>query len=157
MPADAPEPLGKHVVTISYHDANSYHNVLTGRSVAGALNLVNKSVIDWYSKKQAAVETATYGSEFSSARTCAEQIMDLRNTLRYLGAPIRNKSFIFGDNNTAVNESMIPHAKTHKRHAALSFHRVREAATAKIILHHFIKGSANPSNILSKYWGHSKV
>ena len=45
-PTDAPEALGKHVVTISYHDANLNHNVLTGRSVTGALHLVNKIVID---------------------------------------------------------------------------------------------------------------
>ena len=67
LPADAPEPSGKFVVTISYRDANLYHNVLTGRSVTGTLHLINKTPIDWYSKKQATVETATYGSEFASA------------------------------------------------------------------------------------------
>ena len=56
LPTDAPEPLGKFAVTISYHDANLYHNVLTGRSVTGILHLVNKTPIDWYSKKQATVE-----------------------------------------------------------------------------------------------------
>ena len=42
----------------------------------------------WYSKKQATVETATYGSEFVAAKKATEQIMDIRQTLRYLGAPI---------------------------------------------------------------------
>ena len=32
-PEDAPTPLGKHVVTISYHDVNLFHNVITGLSV----------------------------------------------------------------------------------------------------------------------------
>ena len=38
--------------------------------------------------KQATMETATYGSEFVAAKTATEQIMDIRQTLRYLGAPI---------------------------------------------------------------------
>ena len=30
VPTVAPEPLGKHVVTVSYRNANLHHNVLTG-------------------------------------------------------------------------------------------------------------------------------
>ena len=37
--------------------------------------------IDWYSKKQATVDTVTYGSEFVAAKTATEQIMDIRQTL----------------------------------------------------------------------------
>jgi hypothetical protein len=44
--------------------------------------------MDWYSKKQATVETATFGSEFIAARTTIDQIIDLQMTLRYLGIPI---------------------------------------------------------------------
>ena len=36
---------------------------------------------DWSLKRQATVETATYGSEFVAAKTATEQIVDLRNTL----------------------------------------------------------------------------
>ena len=43
------------------------HDILTGRSVTAMLYLVNKTPLDWYSKKQATVETATYGSEFVAA------------------------------------------------------------------------------------------
>ena len=51
LPAEATEPLGKFMVTISYHDANLYHNVLTGRSVTGVIHLVNKIPVEWHSKK----------------------------------------------------------------------------------------------------------
>ena len=83
--------------------------------------------------------------------------MDLRNTLRFLGILIQKKSFVFGDNDSAVSGSMTPNDKIYKRHVALSFHRVREAAEAKIMSCHFMKGPANPADILSKHWGHSKV
>jgi hypothetical protein len=60
---DAPDPLGKYVTLTHYVDANLFHDIITGRSVTGILHLVvNKTPIDWYSKKQATVETATYGS-----------------------------------------------------------------------------------------------
>ena len=64
--------------------------MLTGQSVTGIIHFVNKCPIDWYSKKQGTVETATFGSESSAARTATEQIIDLRTTLRYLGVTIRS-------------------------------------------------------------------
>ena len=88
LPDDMPEPLGKAVVTTTTMDANLNHCSATGKSLTGCLHFVNKTPVDWYSKKQATVETATYGSEFVAAKTATEQIMDIRQTLRYLGAPI---------------------------------------------------------------------
>ena len=58
---------------------------------------------------------------------------------------------MFGDNRSVVDISITPHAKIHKRHIALFFHRVREAIAAKIIRYHFINGEINPADILSKY------
>ena len=49
------------------------------------------------------------------------------------------------------------HRKRHKRHAALSFHRVRESIAAKIISYHFIEGKHNPADVLSKHWAHNDV
>ena len=83
-----PEPLAKAVVTTTTMDANFNHCLATGRSLTGCLHSVNKTPVDWYSKKQARVETATYGSEFVAAKTATEKIMDIRQTLRYLGALI---------------------------------------------------------------------
>jgi hypothetical protein len=98
LPQDAPKPLGKPVTLTHYVDANLMHDTVSGRSVTGILHMINKTPLDWYSKKQATVETATYGSEFVAARTCTEQIIDLRNTLRYLGIPVRSKSYMFDNN-----------------------------------------------------------
>ena len=156
-PEDAPEPLGKFVTMSHYVDANLMHDVVSGKSVTGILHLVNKTPLDWYSKKQATVETATYGSEFVAARTCVEQIIDLRTTLRYLGVPIRDKSYMFGDNKSVVDSSMQINAKLHKRHTILSFHRVRECIASKMVSFHFIPGESNPADILSKHWGYSQI
>ena len=157
IPEDAPIPLGKFVTMSHYVDANLMHDVTTGKSVTGILHLVNKTPLEWYSKKQPTVETATYGSEFVAARTCVEQIIDLRTTLRYLGVPIRSKSYMFGDNKSVVDSSMQINAKLHKRHTILSFHRVRECIAAKMVGFYFIPGESNPADILSKHWGYSQV
>jgi hypothetical protein len=85
---------------------------------------MNKMPIDWYSKKQATIKTATYGSEFISARTCIDQIVDLHLTLRYLSIPSRDVSYMFGDNKTVIDSLTQPHARLHKQHNALSFHHV---------------------------------
>ena len=130
---------------------------MTGRPAMGILHLINKTPIDWYSKKQATVATSTYGSEFVAAKTCVDQVIELRNLLRYLGVPINSKSYMFGDNKTVVDSSTIPEAKIHKRHVMLSFHRVREAIAAGIINFVHIDGNNNPADMLSKHWGYQKI
>jgi len=157
IPTDAPPPLGKPVITTSYVDANLMHDLLTGRSVTGILHFINQTPVAWYCKKQATVETATYGSEYSAARTCVEQIIDLRNTLRYLGVPLLDASYMFGDNKSVVDSSTIPESKLNKRHTILSFHRVREAIASGMITFHHIPGKQNPADVLSKHWAYCDV
>ncbi len=157
IPKDAPNALGKRVVFTHYFDANLMHDVITGKSATGILHLLNQTPIDWYSKKQATIETATYGSEFVAGRTCVEQAIDLRQTLRYLGVPIHEKAYMFGDNKSMIDSSLQPHAKLHKRHLILSFHRVREAIASGIIQPYHLPGDCNPADLLSKHWSYSKV
>jgi hypothetical protein len=73
IPKDAPKPLGKRVVMTSYVDANLYHDMLTGRSVTAVLHFLNQTPVEWFTKKQPTVETATYGSEFVAAKTVRRQ------------------------------------------------------------------------------------
>jgi hypothetical protein len=157
LPNRPPAPLGRQIILTHYVDANLYHDMLNGKSVTGILHFFNGTPVDWYSKKQATVETATYGSEFVAARTCGEQIIDIRHTLRYLGVPVIEKSYMFGDNEAVVNSSTRIHAKLHKRHTALSFHRVREAIAAKFISFHHIKGKDNPADVVSKHWSYGCI
>ncbi|KAG7368718.1 hypothetical protein IV203_031461 [Nitzschia inconspicua] len=157
LPHDAPKPLGRTVVLTHYVDANLYHDWITGRSVTGILSLLNQTPIDWYSKKQSTVETATYGSEFVATRICIDRAVDLRTTLRYLGVPLAHRDVVFGDNESVVNSSMRLDAKLHKRHNALSFHRVREAIAAGYIQYFHMPGKTNPADVLSKHWGYSDV
>ena len=79
------------------------------------------------------METTTYGSEFVAAKTATEQVMDLRDMLRYLRFPIMTKACMFGDNKSVVTSSTIPQSIINKIHNMLSYHRVMEAIAAKIL------------------------
>lgn len=64
---------------------------------------------------------------------------------------------MFGDNQSVVGSSTVPDAKLHKRHNALSFHRVREAIASGMTTFLHLDGDKNPADILSKHWGYSQV
>ena len=157
LPDNAPRPLGKPVVMTTYVDANLFHDHITGRAVTGVLHFYNQMPIDWYSKKQATVETATYGAEFVAARVAKEQITAHRLDLRYLGVPVQGAARMFGDNESVVKSGSIPHSRLNKRHQALSYHAVREAIASGMLSFNHIPGPINPADILSKHWGYQQV
>jgi hypothetical protein len=157
LPHDAPEPLGPPVVFTRYVDANLYHDWINGRSVTGILTLVNQTPIEWYSKKQATVETATYGSEFIATKTAIEKSIEDRTLFRYLGVPIVGKDYMFGDNESVVNSSTRIDSKLHKRHNALSYHKVREAIAAGFTAYYHVASEHNLADVLSKHWGYNDV
>ena len=49
--------------------------------------MLNKTPTDWMSKRQATVETATYGSEMVATCIAVDQIFEWRYMLRMLGVP----------------------------------------------------------------------
>ena len=133
-------------------DANLHHDLVTRRSVTAILHIVTGTPIDWYSKRQATMETATYGLEFVAARIAVDQIFDLRYTLMYLGVPIRSKSFMFGDNKSVTTSSTIPNSLLSRRHHISAYHRVREAIALKYLIFIWKDGKTNPADIPSKHW-----
>ena len=50
------------VISTTTLDTNLNHCLATGKSLTGCLHFVDRTPVDWYSKKQATVETATNGS-----------------------------------------------------------------------------------------------
>jgi hypothetical protein len=40
---------------------------------------------------------------------------------------------------------------------ALAYHFSRESIASKMVAYHHISGSMNPSDLLSKHWGHSQI
>ena len=55
IPHDIPKPLGKHVQTTHYVDANLHHDLATGKAVTAVLHFLNQTPIDAYTKRQSTV------------------------------------------------------------------------------------------------------
>jgi hypothetical protein len=146
----APTPKGKKVCSSTFVDANLMHDVITGRSCTGIIEYLNQTPIDWFTKRQNQVETATYGSEFMAARQAVERIIDLRYMLWSFGVPLDGPAWMFGDNKLVVTSSTIPHSSLGKRWNALSYHRVREAIAGGWLRFEHIPGDQNPADILTK-------
>ena len=156
-PHNAPRPLGKRVIHTTYVDANLYHDFATGKAVTAVLHVINQTIVDWFTKKQGTVETATYGSEFAAARAAIQQITGMRLTLRYLGVEVHESTILFGDNESVVKSGTIPHLLLNKRHHGLAYHYTREAVASDAVNFYHIPGAVNPADILSKYWGYQQV
>ena len=149
-----PEPLGKRIVLIHYVDASLVHDLLSGKAVTGVCTFYNKTPVDWYCKQQSTSETATYGAEFLSGRKCCENIIDYRAYLQYLGKPVGEMDYAWGDNESMINSSTVPEAKLHKRHNILSFHYVRSMISQGYINMQRIASKWNFSDILTKHWSY---
>ncbi len=133
LPFDMPVPLGNSVRISTFEDAHLLHDHVTGRSAMGILHFVSQMPVEWFSKRQNTVETASYGSEFVVACTATEQIIDLRYRICMLGAPLDGPAWMLGDNESVVNSATIPHLSLMKRHNASAYHLVREVIAAKIL------------------------
>ena len=156
FPHNMPLPLGKLVRITQYVDANLYFDLLTGRACTGILIFLNQTPIDWYSKKQSTVATATFGSEFVATKTATEKAYDLRYTLRMMGIPLDYRTYMFGDNQAVVIQSSIPHSQLAKRHNALAYHYTREAIATGMIIYTHLPGTENPSDCLTKFLGYQQ-
>ena len=78
IPPNAPKPLGKEMQMTSYIDTDHVGDIVMRRSRTGILLFLNRSPIMWQSKKQASIETSTFGSEFMALKATVEMIKGLR-------------------------------------------------------------------------------
>jgi hypothetical protein len=133
LPANMPEPRGNAVTISAFVDADHAGNVVTRRSHTGIVIFVQNAPIMVYSKRQNTVEAATFGSEFVALRVCKDLIVALRYKLRVFGVPIDGPANVFCDNRGVVKNVSVPESVLMKKHNAINYHAVREAAAAKIL------------------------
>ena len=150
-PADTlPTPLGPKVRITVYKDADHAHDVVTRRSVTGVLLFLNNTPVKWISQRQKTVETSTYGSELVSAKVATELVLEYRNALRMMGAAPDGPALMLGDNNSVVLNCTMPNSVLKKKHAACSYHRMREAIAGKVLMFSHIPSDMNYADILTK-------
>ena len=150
IPPHVPTALGKSIRLTCYKDSDHAHDQLTRRSVSGILMLANNMPIRAISKRQATVETSTYGAEMVAARIAVDLIIELRYTLRMMGIPIDGPAMLFGDNKSVVLNTTVPSSVLKKKHCACNYHRIREAIASGTVVFQHLASSSNPADILTK-------
>ena len=150
IPSNMPEPRGKSVLTTCFVDADHAGCRLTRRSHSGVLIFVNRAPIIWYSKRQATVESSTFGSESVAMRVAIDLIEGLRYKLRMMGVPIDGSTKVYCDNDTVVKTTTRPESTLKKKHNAINYHRAREAQAAGHIQVTWIDGTENLADALTK-------
>jgi hypothetical protein len=150
MPPKMPAPRGESVRISCFVDADHAGNVVTRRSHTGILIFVNNALIAWFSKRQNTVETSTFGSEFVALRIAVEQLEALRYKLRMFGVPIDGPGDVYCDNQSVVESSSLPQRTLQKKHNAICFHKVREAAATGTIRVAKMDGKENLADLFTK-------
>jgi hypothetical protein len=145
-----PEPMGKELDISMFFDSDHAHNKVMGCSISGVNVMVGSTPIVWKSKRQGAVQTSTYGAEFSAMRLATEEAITIRYMLWALGICITKPSDLSGDNAGVITNAMMADATLKKKHVALSYHSVRESVSAGIVNPCKIAGKNNIADLLTK-------
>jgi hypothetical protein len=85
-----------------FMDADRAGCHLTHRSHSGILIFVNRAPILWFSKRQATVESSTFGSEMVALRQAVDMIEGLCYKLCMMGVLIEDATKVYCDNESVV-------------------------------------------------------
>lgn len=150
IPADAPAPRGMGISITALCDASHASNKVTRRSHTGFVIYGNCAPLVWFSKKQATIESSTFGGEFVALRLCVESVIALRFKLRMFGVPVEGPTSIFCDNASVVNCTASVEGRLSKKHMAICYHRVRDCCAQGICRVAKIAGEVNVADLFTK-------
>jgi hypothetical protein len=145
-----PRPLGAELEVTSIVDADHGHDQATRRSISGILLFVGRTPVAAISKRQASVQSSTYGAEFLAARVATEEILSLRYFLRSFGVPVSRAARIFGDNMSVLLNISHPDSQLKKKHLCIAYHILRENIACHVLEPFYIPSGQNYSDFLTK-------
>ena len=65
-------------------------------------------MIDWHTKKQAAVKGAVFGAEFVSMKQGVEALRGIRYKLQIMGVKVHGPTYIYGDKISVIHNTSKP-------------------------------------------------
>ena len=122
---NAPEPRGFGFSIRGKVDADHAADKVTRRSRTALLIYINCALIYWFSKKQASVESSSFGSEFVAMKHCCEYIRGLRYELRMMEIPVEGPAYIEVDNQSVLAKTTIPDSTLQKKSQMIAYNFVR--------------------------------
>ena len=149
-PPKQPEPRGLGFIVSAKVDADLAGDTVTRRSRTGFLVWVNSSLVYFWSKKQTAVETSSFGSEFIAMKQCCEYLRGLRYKLRMMGIPVNGPCYIQGDNQSVLANTTEPSSTLKKKSMSIAYHFVREGVARGEWRTSYVNTHDNESDLLTK-------
>lgn len=128
-----PSPLMKELPVTIFVDSNHGHDKVTGKSITGLIVFVGRTPIFYQAKRQASVQTATFGAEFIALKKAVEEAVTTRYYLRAMGVNVTKPTIIYGDNLSAIKNATNPGSQLQKKYLALAYHFCREHFSAGIV------------------------
>ena len=116
----------------------------------GYIIVLNNAPIDWFSKKQATIETSVFGAEFVAMNIGMEKLWGLRYKMSMMGVKILGPSFIYWDNISVIHNTQQPDSTLKKKLNSIYYHAIREYVAIKESLTGHVKSVENPEDICTK-------
>ena len=146
IPHDIPKPVGKHVQTTHYVDANLHHDLATGKAVTAVLHFLNRTPIDAYTKGNLQLKLQPMdlnlllqGQQLTRSLTFAQPC----NTLEF---PSETRAICLGTTDQLLPALPSPTPPSPKD---TIWHPIIESGKQD--------GKSNPADILSKHWEFATV
>ena len=150
LPENRPQCRGQGFVMSAYVDSDHAGDTQTRRSRTGFLVFLNSALIHWMSKKQTSIETSSFGAEFTAMKQCTEYVRGLRYKLRMMGISCDEPAFIFGDNQSVLANTTMPHSVLKKKSNSIAYHFVREGTARDEWRTTYVNTNFNPADLLTK-------
>ena len=151
-----PKPWLQGFIVHVYVDSDHAGDTVTRRSRTGFFIYCNNSLVYCMSKKQGYIDTSSFGSEFVSMRACTEYIRWLKFKLQMMGIQCDCPAFIYGDNQSVLANSTMPHSMLKKKSNSIAYHFVREGTARNKWRATYINTNDNQYDLLTKILPHGE-
>ena len=156
FPAKMPEPRLHGSIMRAKVDADHVSDTVSRRSRIGFLIYLNCALVYWWSKKQTSVESSSFGSEFEAMKQCREYIRGLKYKLRMMGIPVDGPTCIYGDNESVLANTSIPHSTLKKKSQSIAYHFVCEGVARDEWRTSYVNTHDNEADLLTKQLPHGE-
>jgi hypothetical protein len=150
VPPNMPSPRGQGFTMRVYVDSDHAGDTVTRRSRTGLLVYLNYALIHGMSKKQTSIETSSFGSEFMAMKAATEYVRSLRFKSGMMGIPVDCHTYVYGDNQSVLANTTMPHSNLKKKSNAIAFHFVQEGTARDEWRTTYINTHDNPSDMVTK-------
>ena len=150
LPPNMPKSRGLGIIVSAYVDSYHAGDTVTRRSRTGFLVYCNSALVYWMSKKHSSIETSSFESELCAMKVYTEYFQGLRLKIRMTGTGCNCPAFIYGDNQSVLANTTMPHSMLKNKSNSIAYHFVREGSAWDEWRTTYISTHENHSDMLTK-------